>query len=223
VTENEPSDYRSLEERYWYPLGRFFREHPAVVGSLLYVGITIVGVVYSWTLFKRFGINIFDYAETNDFLFAAFRDPAVFAISIGTLLVASLSQIGTLLAVNFILRRRLQTELAGVAVIRSFLIALVFVLPIFVFITSIAVANLFGNRTADSLLSPTDEPLTSVQYRATSGSDEQAKETDLRVIGTTQSFVFFYDRKDTRTLVIPIAQIVEMERQGPKAESKEGQ
>ena len=45
----------------------------------------------------------------------------------------------------------------------------------------------------------------------------------MRVIGTTQSFVFFYDRKDTRTLVIPTAQIVEMEHDGPNGEPKENQ
>jgi hypothetical protein len=65
---------------------------------------------------------------------------------------------------------------------------------------------------ADSLQSSSDEPLTSVQYRATSGSEEQTTEKGLRVIGTTQSFVFFYDRKESRNLIIPTAQIVEMQQ-----------
>ena len=69
-------------------------------------------------------------------------------------------------------------------------------------------------------LLPTDEGLTSVQYRATSGSDEQTRETGLRVIGTTQSFIFFYDRNDERTLIIPTTQIVKMEHKGPKALSE---
>ncbi len=81
----------------------------------------------------------------------------------------------------------------------------------------------FANSAADELLGPKYKPLTSVQYRATSSSDEQTRETGLRVIGTTQSFVFFYDREDTQTLVIPTAQIVGMEHDGPKGEAKEDQ
>jgi hypothetical protein len=73
----------------------------------------------------------------------------------------------------------------------------------------------FTGIVADRLQSSDYEPLTSVQYRATSGSDEQTTETGLRVIGTTQSFVFFYDKnakKENRTLIIPSAQIVEMKQ-----------
>jgi hypothetical protein len=80
-----------------------------------------------------------------------------------------------------------------------------------------------ANAAADELLGPKYKPITTVQYRATFSSDEQTTETGLRVIGTTQSFVFFYDRKHTRTLVIPTAQIVEMKHDGPKGEPKEDQ
>jgi hypothetical protein len=78
-----------------------------------------------------------------------------------------------------------------------------------------------GNAMADMLRGSKDLPFrdapprTSVQYRATAGSNEQTRETGLRVIGTTQSFVFFYNREDTRTLVIPTDHIVEMEHDGP--------
>jgi hypothetical protein len=34
------------------PIGSFFREHPAIVGSLLYLQVTTVGVLYSWQLFS---------------------------------------------------------------------------------------------------------------------------------------------------------------------------
>jgi hypothetical protein len=70
-----------------------------------------------------------------------------------------------------------------------------------------------ANSAADSLLQgPPEGPLTSVQYRATSGTEEQTRVTGLRVIGTTQNFLFFYDNEPTpRTLIIPHAQIVEIE------------
>jgi hypothetical protein len=74
---------------YLRSVGNFFREHPAIAGTLLYLQVTTVGVVYSWQLFRRFDINIFYYAEANDFLLAAFRDPVVFGMSIFTVIVAT--------------------------------------------------------------------------------------------------------------------------------------
>jgi hypothetical protein len=43
---------------YLRSVGNFFREHPAIAGTLLYLQVTTVGVVYSWQLFRRFDINI---------------------------------------------------------------------------------------------------------------------------------------------------------------------
>lgn len=58
----------------------FFQEHPAVLGTMLYVLLNAVGVIYAWALFRQFEINVFDYIETNDFLLAAFREPTTLAL-----------------------------------------------------------------------------------------------------------------------------------------------
>ena len=67
-------------------LGNLFREHPAIAGSLLYLQVTTVGVIYSWALFRPFDINIFEYAELNDFFLAAFRNLFLFVVTMVTLL-----------------------------------------------------------------------------------------------------------------------------------------
>jgi hypothetical protein len=67
-------------------IGTFFRENPAVAGSVLYLQITIIGIIYAWSLYRIYDINIFDFAETNDFLLAAFKDPYTFIMSVGALL-----------------------------------------------------------------------------------------------------------------------------------------
>src|SRR5215210_163569 len=46
--------------------------------SALYSFATAVGLIYSWVLYGRFGINIFDYSEIADFLLAAFKNPIAF-------------------------------------------------------------------------------------------------------------------------------------------------
>lgn len=202
-------------------VGSFFWEHPAIVGSLLYIQVTTVGVVYSWALFRRFDINVFDYAEVNDFLLAAFKDPFVFGMSLLTIIGFTALVAFQIIWIRRRVRKRgelaeLEERLAvrpvnrlGPPSIRYTRLAL---LGSFILIIAYSLYPpfSFANNAANSLQSRSYEPLTSVQYRATSGTNEQTTETGLRVIGTTQSFVFFYDKKDSRTLIIPSAQIVEM-------------
>lgn len=59
----------------------FFRQHPAVVGTLLYFLANVVGSAYLWALFREFGINAFDFTEANDFLLAAFREPTTLLLA----------------------------------------------------------------------------------------------------------------------------------------------
>lgn len=58
-------------------LASIVRENWAWAAPLIYVYATTIGTVASWTRFNQFGINILDFAELNDFMLAAFRDPLV--------------------------------------------------------------------------------------------------------------------------------------------------
>jgi hypothetical protein len=204
-------------------IGRFFREHPAIAGSLLYLQVTTVGVVYSWNLFRHFDINIFDYAEANDFLLAAFKDPIVFMLSTFTIFLIFLptAMIYLWRMFNPATMSETPAEEKSAEVLTGWVRFLyagwvrslyaVFILAFIVGYTLVP-PLLISNGAADRLQSSSYEPLTTVQYRATSGSDEQTTEKGLRVIGTTQNFVFFYDKNENRTLIIPNAQIVEMKQ-----------
>lgn len=48
------------------------------MGSVSYVYVSCVGMIQSWMYFDTFGINVFEFAEINDFLIAAFRKPFSF-------------------------------------------------------------------------------------------------------------------------------------------------
>jgi hypothetical protein len=190
--------------------------------SLLYLQVTTVGVIYSWALFRHFGVNVFDYAETNDFLLAAFKNMTVFTMSTFTVLITI---VYLLLFGRAYLRRGAQSEDASPQhflerLLRSFLVSplrsegrMLAVLFTFFIMYTLFFPFALANAAAESLLQgPPEGPLTSVQYRATSGTEEQTRVTGLRVIGTTQNFSFFYDKEPTpRTLIIPHAQIVEIE------------
>lgn len=64
-------------------------EHPAFLFSALYVVASIIGMVFSWDFLRRFGINVFHYAEISDFLLASLKEPYTWGlVTIAVLLVA---------------------------------------------------------------------------------------------------------------------------------------
>lgn len=67
--------------------GRIFRDHPALLVSGLYVFATAIGMFFSWSYLRHFGINVFLYAEIGDFLMASFKDPVIWIVVI-TMIVA---------------------------------------------------------------------------------------------------------------------------------------
>jgi len=54
---------------------RLLERHPGALLTGLYLALTAIGIAYDFLYFRRFGVNILDYAETGDFLLAALRAP----------------------------------------------------------------------------------------------------------------------------------------------------
>lgn len=57
----------------------YLKENWAFLASVGYLYLTCVGMVLSWSLYDTYGVNIFEFAELNDFLLAAFREPITIA------------------------------------------------------------------------------------------------------------------------------------------------
>ena len=178
----------------------FFREHPAIIGSLLYAQVTLIGIVYTYVLYQEFNVNIFDYAETSDFLLAAFRNPLTFTAALITIVLVILVQAVVVQLSNrgeTLVRERLRRNFTAV-----------FVASILVILALGVVAALFlAQRRVDELRESSSQPET-VQYRAPSGSEEQTTVSNLQLIGNAGTFALFYDPRDETTLVIPHAQII---------------
>ena len=62
--------------------GRLIREHPTLVLTLVYLALTLVGMMHDFWFYLYFKINILVFSETSDFLLAALRNPLVILISI---------------------------------------------------------------------------------------------------------------------------------------------
>lgn len=61
-------------------LAGFLREHPALLVSAFYVAASIIGMFYSWAYLRRFGINVFNYAQISDFLLVSLKEPFTWAL-----------------------------------------------------------------------------------------------------------------------------------------------
>ncbi len=66
---------------------RLLSEHPAFLFSGLYVVASIIGMVFSWDFLRRFGINVFLYAEISDFLLASLKEPFTWGLVMIALLL----------------------------------------------------------------------------------------------------------------------------------------
>ena len=203
----------------WSKVKEVAFDNPTLFLSLLYVYAAGIGLVYSATLYRRFGLNIFDYSEISDFLLAAFKVPAVFLsmlwIGVISYFVARLSGSEPKqevverqqVAIDETVQARplfdLRVLLTGY---RGFFAGLI-ISGIF-----LSFAFPFGYAIVRaSSIQDGEQIAVDVRYRSFSGSAGQATEPNLTLIGATQKAVFFYDVNDKRTIVIPQAQIVSIE------------
>jgi hypothetical protein len=65
------------------------REHPALIISGFYVGASFVGMFWSWAFLRRFGINVFNYAQISDFLLASLKEPFTWVLVVLAVLMVS--------------------------------------------------------------------------------------------------------------------------------------
>ncbi len=62
-------------------VAKLLRNNPGLTLTLGYVTASLVGLLFSWSLLRRFGLNILDYTEVTDFLIAALREPLTFVVA----------------------------------------------------------------------------------------------------------------------------------------------
>lgn len=66
---------------------RLLAEHPAFLFSSMYVIASIIGMAFSWDFLRRFGINVFNYAEIGDFMLASLKEPFTWGLVMFSILL----------------------------------------------------------------------------------------------------------------------------------------
>lgn len=192
----------------------------------LYVYITAIGMILSWAQFHVFHINIFEFAELNDFLLAAFRQPGaligVITLSLYLPLMFWLGDLRVMRIFNrFVFRLyailfspmglligRAKYKKCVVKFYRFQLnnnryisrLSKNFLFFIFIFVS---VPVLFANIELEAFKQTT---ISSKPITVTVKSKEPRKIESLTLIGTTERFAFFCD-KIGKVIIIPISSI----------------
>jgi hypothetical protein len=220
----EPTEEKDI----WDKTKGYFLDNPTLAVTLLYVYVTANGIFYSAWLYGSFGINIFDYSETADFLLAAFKNPVAFLFAGIQVAIGVAYALWQQLRVRRFVRSRRQQmivpeeemkeevrrlEEASERHLRRQRAWLIILVPVSIVVISLIAPYGSAARTAHSLKEG-DKPAVEVRYRSFSGSAGQVTVPGLELIGATQRAAFFYDvndkdnEKDNHTLVIPQSQIV---------------
>jgi hypothetical protein len=178
------------------PLFAYCLEHPAVCGSLLYFTTSCIGVGYTWFLYRDFKINIFYYAETNDFLLAAFKEPlAVIGLIFNMLLFYGSSRL--IFAWSKDKRNFRKFSTLSLTVISICMCALL----TFSLITT-------AQSKRRKLVKNKQDVVNVLYQEGKEKSLSIVKELEASFIGTTEKFMFFYNHSEDNTIIIPIARII---------------
>ena len=168
-------------------LSNLLKNHPALIASGLYVFASIIGMYYAWSFLWHFQINVFNYAQIGDFLLASLKEPMTWGIVIVCMLMVTGDNA---------LSRRAQKK-TGSRLLKMYgspryrlanYIGLLVVISIMIFG--------YAKRQAEQALAGRGKIVT-VTYADRAAAD------DLILLGTTASFVFFYDSTFERVIIHP--------------------
>ena len=70
-----------------FGIALLLHQNPGLVITLAYLAISFLGLLFSWSLFGEFDVNVFNFTEVSDFLLAALREPMTFVMAGSALLV----------------------------------------------------------------------------------------------------------------------------------------
>jgi len=187
-------------------------EHLGTGLTVGYLVLIAIGMLHTFVRFRRFGINILDFAEPSDFLLAPVRDPLVIlATIIPVLLVSGYLRAAKRVGDRSYARRRAagvpvgwwETKEENIARMRPWLEPLRY-LTMLVWVVSGA---LWYQLVAARRVMLGDAARVTVE--TTAGTVEAG--TDRRpvmLIGTTSRYLFLFRTEDWRTVIYPTENVL---------------
>ena len=190
---------------------------------LVYLYVTAIGMTQSWLHFNAFQINVFDFAEINDFLLAAFRAPISFLYIVLLIVVLVSYSIFVMFLLHQLSSRKFLTSeghpiarlLSRIGPILNFLIIIsIFVLPPY-----FAPVMLNESYSTDWMSKYVKDPCLKFEalFRMPNDSlsTDQKFVSDLTLIGTTEKYMFFVkqtsgESDSYKVYISPISNVIQI-------------
>lgn len=173
------------------------RQHPGVLVTVIYGGVSLIGMLFSHSLFSHFGVNFFNYAEVSDFLLAALREPMTFVLAGGAVLVTLLIHLISHFEQRWFAKHPPQSRIARAyqrssswAYSNVYVVLAVFVLYSYLFL------SLYGEWKSEQVKNGDGR-------RVTVELADTTKFGNAILLGTSNKFVFIYDQAGDRVNIIP--------------------
>jgi hypothetical protein len=203
----EPRALSSRREAMRYARGAFghlVSQHPGLLLTLAYFGLTTVGLMYDFWFFLYFKIAIATYAEPSDFLLAAVRSPLAVILAI-----LPLPLLWLITTASEWLRKRsrrydsfnARAEKGMFGTPKMYL----FMWPFFVLTYAFLFTQLYAASRARAIKAGHG---TEVRIELSNG--QNTGERDALLLGTTSRFVFLYYPAERRTHIIPLDNVAQL-------------
>jgi len=178
-------------------------QHPALGLTAGYLVVSLLGMSYEWTLFRRFGVNFFHYADVTDFLMGAFREPVTLVLALTALIVGTLTQLQIEWEDRWFANREVSSRfLRGYRLYST--MAINRWAPILFFLGySVMFIWLYSAKSADAIRNGEGESVTVMRVDTAPSGGPIAK----LLLGTSSRFVFLFDTKNGITSIVPIENI----------------
>ncbi|HUS70221.1 MAG TPA: hypothetical protein VM075_05520 [Anaerolineae bacterium] len=189
-------------------LGFPWKQTPVVL-TLLYLYMSAVGVIYTWSLLRQFGINVMDFAEATDFLLAALRQPAAVVQSSIALVAFLWITAGATVAYRRVAGLSSEPKLVTVGQLsKAFKGAvnqtvLALVVAVLVFMLPFLLGWVDGKRA----MSGSGHKVAVELRSGGEASTPSCLDGDLLLIATAGDFAFFHEQESSHTYVIPVSNL----------------
>jgi len=181
-------------------------EHIGTVLTLGYLAVTCVGMISSWALYARFGVNVFHFAQIGDFLLAATAWPvASLSVVLALAVIAALRRVDRF-SDRYRWYRLMYMDSDSVRRIFRSKTAWAVYSGLYIWLAAGGHADWYERRLRSGNVGHVTVQLQTGTY----GGREASIPFDAQLIGATTAYVFLYDRVSGRTTVVPVENLASL-------------
>lgn len=197
----------------WKPRLRvpdWLRDNPGLVLSVVYLLLSVVGLLYQFLFFRRFKLNVLEFSDAADFLMVVVREPLTVAMASLGLVFYWGYMWSSLRAAGWFFRRwpRWRKDPVKLAASREKArrmvpSAQVLFIGTYAVLFTLLYSTWQANRAREG-----DFPRVTVQFK--NDAVAQAAPFEATLLGTTSRFVFLYRAETNRAEALPFDAIAQL-------------